>query len=73
MEPDKVAPPGGKATIVQIAKIMFSGLIMIGRKDSWAEGGDAARMTPGQIVAGAVIGIIVVIAALIGLVKIVLA
>ena len=58
---------------MQVAKTMFSILLMVGRKGSWEKGGDAARITPGQIVAGAVIGGIVVIAALIGLVKIVLA
>lgn len=73
MEPNKEALPGGKASLLQVAKTMFSVLLMIGRKESWENGGDAARMTPGQIVAGAVIGGIVVIAALIGLVKIVLA
>lgn len=52
---------------------MFSVLVMVGRKRSWEQGGDAARMTPGQIIAGAVIGGIVVIAALIGLVTLVLA
>ena len=71
MERNKEAPP--KAGLLQVAKTMFFVLIMIGRKESWEKGGDAARITPGQIVAGAVIGGIVVIAALIGLVKIVLA
>jgi hypothetical protein len=52
---------------------MFSVLLMIGKKESWEKGGAAARMTPGQIVAGAVIGGIVVIAVLIGLVQVVLA
>ena len=65
--------PVGKASLLQVAKTMFFVLLMVGRKESWEKGGDAARMTPGQIVAGAIIGGIVVIAALIGLVKIVLA
>ena len=73
MEPNKKALPGGKASLLQVAKTMFFVLLMVGRKESWEKGGDAARMTPGQIVAGAIIGGIVVIAALIGLVKIVLA
>ena len=73
MEQDKEARPGGKASVLQVAKTMFFVLLMVGRKDSWEKGGDAARITPGQIVAGAIIGGIIVIAALIGLVKIVLA
>jgi hypothetical protein len=73
MEPNKEARPEGKAGFLQVAKTMFSILIMVGRKGSWEKGGDAARITPGQIVAGAIIGGIVVIAVLIGLVKLVLA
>ena len=59
--------------MLQVAKTMFFVLLMIGKKESWEKGGDAARMTPGQIVGGAVIGGIVVGAVLIGLVQIVLA
>ena len=73
MEPDKEALPGHKAGLLQVAKTMFFVLLMVGKKESWEKGGDAARMTPGQIVAGAIIGGIVVIAVLIGLVRIVLA
>jgi hypothetical protein len=73
VEPDKKALPGRKASSLQVAKTMFFVLLMIGKKESWEKGGDAARMTPRQIVAGAVIGGIVVIAVLIGLVQIVLA
>ena len=73
MEPDKESLPGGKARLLQVAKTMFFVLLMVGRKESWEKGGDAARMTPGQIAAGAIMGSMVVIAALIGLVKIVLA
>ena len=58
--------------MLQVAKTMFFVLLMIGKKESWEKGGEAARMTPGQIVAGAIIGGIVVIAVLIGLVQIVL-
>jgi hypothetical protein len=72
VEPDKNALPSRKAGLLQVAKTMFSALIMIGKKESWEEGGDAARMTPGQVVAGAVIGGIVVIIVLIGLVRIAL-
>lgn len=73
MEPDKESLPVRKAGLLQVAKTMFFALLMIGKKGSWEKGGEAARMTPGQIVAGALIGGIVVIAALIGLVMFVLA
>jgi hypothetical protein len=73
VEPNKEELPEGKAGLLQVAKTMFFVLLMVGRKESWEKGGDAARITPGQIVAGAVIGGIVVVAALVGLVKIVLA
>ena len=72
MAPDEEVPPGGKASVLQVAKTMFSALLMVGSRKSGEKGGDAARMTPGQIVAGAIVGGIVVIAALIVLVRIVL-
>ncbi|MGQ0511875.1 MAG: hypothetical protein ACT4P9_14830 [Betaproteobacteria bacterium] len=73
MKPDTEARPERKAGLLQVAKTMFFVLLMIGKKETWEKGGDAARMTPGQLVAGAVIGGIVVIAALVALVQIVLA
>jgi hypothetical protein len=45
---------------------------MIGKKETWEKGGDGARMTPGQVVAGAVVGGIVVIAVLLVIVRVVL-
>jgi hypothetical protein len=45
---------------------------MIGKKETWESGGDGAGMTFGQVVAGGIIGGIVVIAALITLVHLVL-
>ena len=65
-------PPPRKAGLLQVAKTMFFGLIMIGKKSTWEHGGDGARMTTGQVVAGAVIGGVVVILLLIALVRIVL-
>lgn len=73
VEPDKDARPARKAGLLQIVKTMFFALLMIGKKATWEKGGDAARMTPGQIVAGAIITGIVVIGVLIGLVRFVLA
>jgi hypothetical protein len=59
--------------LLQIAKTIFFGLLMIGKKETWESGGDGAGMTFGQIIAGGVIGGIVLIAALITLVHLVLA
>jgi hypothetical protein len=73
VDPGKQPPPARKPGLLQIAKTMFFVLIMIGKKKTWEEGGEAARMTPAQVVAGAIIAGIAVIAVLIGLVKIVLA
>lgn len=73
MEPGKEALPKGKAGVLQVAKTLFFVLLMVGKKESWEKGGEAARITPVQIVAGAIIGGIVLIAALIALVKLVLA
>jgi len=61
-----------RAGVLQIAKTIFFGLLMIGKKETWEKGGDGARMTSGQIVAGAVIGGIVVIATLLAIVRVAL-
>ena len=55
-----------------MAKTIFFGLLMIGKKETWESGGDGARMTSGQIVAGAIIGGIVLIAALVAIVRVAL-
>jgi len=64
--------PPRKAGLLQVVKTIFFGLLMIGKKETWEKGGDGARMTPGQIVAGAVIGGIVLIAVLLMIVRVVL-
>jgi len=58
-----------RAGLLQVAKTLFFGLLMIGKKATWEKGGDGARMTPGQIVAGAVIGGVLLVAALLALVR----
>lgn len=57
---------------LQVAKTIFFGLLMIGKRSTWERGGAGAGMTSGQIVAGAIVGGIAVIAALLVLVRIVL-
>ena len=47
-----------------VAKIMFFGLLMIGKQSTWEKDGIGARATHGQIVAGAIIGGIVLVALL---------
>jgi hypothetical protein len=64
--------PTRKAGLLQVAKTLFFGLLMIGKKATWEKDGDGARMTPGQIVAGAVIGGVLLVAALLVLVRTVL-
>jgi hypothetical protein len=68
--PDQEAPR--KPGVLQVAKTLFFVLLMIGKKGTWEEGGDAHRMTTGQIVAGAVIGGIVLVAVLIAVVQLAL-
>jgi len=53
-----------------VAKTIFFGVLMIGRKATWEKGGDGARMTPAQIVAGAVVGGLVVVGLLFVLVRV---
>jgi len=57
---------------LRVAKVIFSALLMIGKKETWEGSGDGARMTPGQLLAGAVIGGIVVIAVLLAIVRVAL-
>ncbi|MGE5639917.1 MAG: hypothetical protein ACM30H_07465 [Clostridia bacterium] len=61
-----------KAGLLQVAKTIFFGLLMIGRRRTWEEGGEGAHMTPAQLVAGAVIGGILVTGLLVVLVRVVL-
>jgi nitrate reductase gamma subunit len=56
-------PKGGG--ILALAKIMFFGLLMIGKKSTWEKGGVGANVTLGQMVAGAIIGGIVVVGLLV--------
>jgi hypothetical protein len=65
--------PDSKAGLVQVAKTILFGLLMIGKKRTWEEGGDGARMSATQVVVGALVGGAIVIAALIALVRLVLA
>jgi len=58
--------------LLQVVRTIFFGLLMIGKKETWEDGGDGARMTSWQIVAGAVIGGIVLIAVLLTIVRVVL-
>jgi hypothetical protein len=61
-----------KASAWQVAKLMLSGVLMVGKRSAWEKGGDGARITPGQIVAGAIIGAIVLVAVLLAIVRIAL-
>jgi hypothetical protein len=61
-----------KAGLLQVAKIILSGLFMVGRNKTWQNEGDGARATPAQIVVGALIGGIVLIVALLLLVRVVI-
>ncbi len=65
--------PDSKAGLLQVAKTILFGLLMIGKKRTWEEGGEGARMTTKQLVVGALVGGAIVIAALIALVRLVLA
>jgi len=58
------------AGLLAVARIMFFGLLMIGNKATWEKNGVGAQATRGQIVAGAIIGGIVVVALLVFLARI---
>jgi len=72
LKPDVETPPARRTGLLRVAKIIFFMLLMIGKKETWEGSGDGARMTPGQLLAGAVIGGIVVIAVLVAIVRVAL-
>jgi hypothetical protein len=62
--------PVRRAGLPQVAKTLLFGLFAIGMKGTWNK--DGVKVTPGQIVVGAIVGGIVLVAALITLVNIAL-
>jgi hypothetical protein len=55
-----------------VAKVIFFGLLMIGKKGTWEKDGIGAQLTTRQIVAGAVVGGLVVVVLLLLIVRIVI-
>lgn len=62
--------PSGRAGLLQVAKTMIFGLLAIGMKGTWNK--DGARVTPGQIVAGAIVAGVLLVLALVVTVRLVL-
>lgn len=58
-------PSPKRPGIFAVAKLILSGLVMIGKNSTWEKDGVGARATPRQIIAGAVIGGLIVVALLI--------
>jgi len=69
--PDESRRPP-RAGLLQVAKIILSGLFMVGRNKTWQNGGAGTKVTPVQIVVGALIGGIMLIGALLLLVRVVI-
>lgn len=63
-------PRSNRPGFLAVAKTIFFGLLMVGKKGTWETNGVGAQMTPGQIVVGAIVGGIVVIASLVLIVRI---
>ena len=59
-----------RAGVAQVAKTLVFGLFAIGMKGTWEK--DGVRVTPGQIVVGALIGGVLLVVAIISLVRLVL-
>jgi hypothetical protein len=68
--PDAPESSPKKAGWFQVARTIFWGLFMIGRKGTWEK--DGAVVSLPQIIVGAFIGLVVVLAVLIGIVRMVL-
>jgi hypothetical protein len=56
-----------RASLFQVAATIFWALFAIGKENTWQK--NAAAVTPGQIVAGAVVGAVVIIGLLVLLVR----
>jgi hypothetical protein len=56
-----------RASLLQVAATIFWALFAIGKENTWQKNG--ATVTPGQIVAGAVVGAVVIIGLLVLLVR----
>ncbi len=69
--PRDTAPPRGVGP-VQVARILLSMLFMIGRKSTWEGDGDGSRMTPRQFAFGIAIGVVLLVAGLVMLVRLML-
>ncbi len=70
-DPKPVAAPAPRrAGPLQVAKTLVFGLFAIGMKGTWEK--DGVRVTPGQIVVGALIGGVLLVVAIISLVRLVL-
>ncbi len=73
--PDQQGGSSGKGPrpgLLKVAKTMFFGLIMIGSRRTWEEGGDGARLTTAQIVVGALVSGVVLVVGLLLLVRLVI-
>ena len=55
-----------------LAKVIFSGLLMIGKKGTWEANGIGAQLTARQIVVGAVVGGLLIVVLLLLIVRIVI-
>jgi len=68
--PDDPEPRARRVGPLAVAKTIFFGLLMIGKRGTWERNGIGAQMTPRQIVVGAVVGGIVLVALLLLIVRI---
>ena len=71
LEAKPAGQPAARAGWLKVAGIVLSGMFMIGRNKTWSD--ESVRPTPVQIVVGALIGGVVLIASLLALVRMVLA
>lgn len=65
MAPATPPPRAAKASVAQVAATIFFALIAIGKRNTWEKNG--VTVTPLQVAAGALVGLIVVLAGLVSL------
>ena len=65
-------PRPRRVGVLAVARTVFFGLLMIGKRETWETDGIGAQMTPGQIVIGALVGGLVLVGLLVLIVRIAL-
>lgn len=63
------SPRPNQSELRATVKVIVSGMAMIGKKGTWESNGSGAQLSPRQIIAGAVVGGLVLVALLLAIAR----